>query len=155
MPLSHEISWSFAASNAASRDACALAEAWARGAALPEVLVLRLVLVIEELFTNTIKHGYCGESNHPVHISLGCQDGMALLDYRDQGPLFDPIHTRPNLPKQSPPDQVGGMGLQLIQTLGCNASFVHEGGWNITRLGVSATQTLARTEALIARKRRK
>jgi serine/threonine-protein kinase RsbW len=154
MPLSHEISWSFAASNAASHDACALAEAWARSAGLPEVLVLRLVLVIEELFTNTIKHGYCGESNHPVHISLGCLDGMALLDYRDQAPLFDPIHTRPSLPMDTPPDHVGGMGLQLIQTLGCNASFVHEGGWNITRLGINATRAPARTEALIARKKR-
>jgi serine/threonine-protein kinase RsbW len=155
MPLSHEISWSFAASYAASRDACALAEAWARSAGLPEVLVLRLVLVIEELFTNTIKHGYCGESNHPVQISLGCLDGMALLNYSDRAPLFDPIHTRPSLPMDTPPDQVGGMGLQLIQTLGCNASFVYEGGWNITRLGISATQAPARTEALIARKKKK
>ena len=155
MPLSHESDWSFAASNDASSEACALAENWARIAGLPEVLILRLVLVIEELFTNTIKHGYCGESNRPVRISLVRVDDMAHLDYRDQGPPFDPIHTTFPIPEDLPPAEVGGMGLQLIQTLGCSASYVYEVGWNIVRLDVSATQTSARVEALIARKGRK
>lgn len=155
MPLSPESDWSFAASNDASSAACLRAENWARIAGFPEVLVLRLVLVIEELFTNTIKHGYCGESNRPVRISLVRVGDMAHLDYRDQGPPFDPIHTRPPTLEDGPPAHVGGMGLQLIQTLGCNASYVYEVGWNIVRLDVSATQTSARTEALIARKGRK
>lgn len=155
MPLSHESDWSFAARNDASSAARARAEDWARKAGLPEVLILRLVLVIEELFTNTIKHGYCRESNRPVRISLGRRDDVAHLDYRDQGPPFDPIHTTPCIPEDIPPSQVGGMGLQLIQTLGCNASYIYERGWNIVRLDVSATQTSARAEALIARKGRK
>ena len=60
-----------------------------------------------------------------------------------------------NLPRDDPPDQVGGMGLQLIQTLGCNASYVYENGWNIIRLDVSATKTSAHAALLIARKDRK
>lgn len=138
MPPSHQIDWFFAASFAASQDACALAEDWARKAGLPETLVLRLVIMIEELFTNTIKHGYCEESNRPVRISLDCREGLAHLDYRDQAPPFDPIHTPPIIDPDRPPDDVGGMGLLLIQTLGGNASYAHEDGWNLIRLSVSA-----------------
>lgn len=137
MPLSHEINWSFAATNAAtnaaSSDACARAKSWARDAGLPEAQILRLVLVIEELFTNTIKHGYCEESNRPVHIALGCRDGLAWLDYRDQAPPFDPIN---NIALYNPPNQIGGIGLRLIQSLGMNASYLNSEGWNIVKLAV-------------------
>ncbi len=155
MPQHHETNWSFAATSAASSDACSRAEGWARDTGLPEAQILRLVLVIEELFTNTIKHGYREESNRPVHIALGHCDGLAELDYRDQAPPFDPIHTVETLPEDIPPTQVGGMGLRLIQTLGCNASYTNEGGWNIVRLAVGAKATSPQMESLINRNKQK
>ncbi|MFZ5834092.1 MAG: ATP-binding protein [Pseudomonadota bacterium] len=133
-----KIEWTFAATNAASCDACARAENWAREAGFPEILVMRLVLVIEELFTNTIKHGYHAESNCPVQISLRVCDGRAVLDYRDQAPPFDPVHTKKMRASGRAPTRVGGMGLRLIQTYGTDASHVHQDGWNIVRLAVGA-----------------
>jgi serine/threonine-protein kinase RsbW len=138
MPLKHTIGWTFAATNAASRDACMQAENWARETGLPEVLIMRLVLVIEELFTNTIKHGYHSESNRPVQIALAAKDGRAELDYRDQAPAFDPIHACIRHVPEQPPVDVGGMGLRLIQTLGHKASYAYQDGWNIVRLAVGA-----------------
>lgn len=138
MPQCHEIDWSFTATFAASSDACARAERWARDAGLPETLMLRLVLLIEELFTNTIKHGYRTESNRPVHITLRHHDGLAELDYRDLAPPFDPVHTLQNRAQAPAPTRIGGMGLRLIQALGRNASYTHEDGWNIVRLRISA-----------------
>lgn len=136
MPLIHESNATFIATNAASTDACVHAEGWARNAGLPEVQILRLVLVIEELFTNTIKHGYCEESNRPVHISLGYRDGLIMLDYRDQAPPFDPISNVEKTAAYNPPNQIGGMGLRLIQSLGINASYENSEGWNSVKLAV-------------------
>ncbi len=136
MTLSHKINWSFDATFAASTDACARAEGWARDAGLPEAQILRLVLVIEELFTNTIKHGYRDESNRPVQIALGCRDGLAWLDYRDQAPPFNPINNVEKIALYNPPNQIGGIGLRLIQSLGMNASHLNSEGWNIVKLAV-------------------
>ncbi len=155
MPLIHESNATFVATNAASSDACAHAEGWARNAGLTEVQILRLVLVIEELFTNTIKHGYCEESNRPVHISLGYRDALIMLDYRDQAPPFDPIHAEPTIARDIPPDQVGGMGLQLIQTLGFDARYAYEAGWNIIRLAIGSGQTSPGIEALMDKNAKK
>lgn len=138
MPLKHTIGWTFAATNTASREACLQAENWARETGLPEVLIMRLVLVIEELFTNTIKHGYQLESNRPVQIALAAKDDRAELDYRDQAPAFDPVHACTRSSLDSPPTDVGGMGLRLIQTLGHQASYAYQNGWNIIRLTVGA-----------------
>lgn len=145
MPLSHIIHWAFDATYAASSEASEWAEGWARKAKLPEALILRLVLVIEELFTNTIKHGYCGESNRQVLISLAARDGLAVLDYRDQAPPFDPIGTvAPGL-ALTPPTEVGGMGLRLIQSLGQESVYVHENGWNSIHLVVGPSTTPGQT----------
>ncbi len=142
MPPQNKIDWTFAATSAASCDACARAEKWAREADLPEILIMRLVLVIEELFTNTIKHGYQSESNRPVHIALRVRDGRAELDYRDQASPFDPVNSIVKFSEDHPPSRVGGMGLQLIQTLGHNASYAHLAGWNIVRLAVGTDSLL-------------
>lgn len=149
MPLSHKIDWTFAATHAASASACASAEAWARAAGLPEMLILRLVLLIEELFTNTIKHGYHSESNRPVRIALGYNGGHAELEYCDQAPPFDPISNVEHVADYNPPAHIGGMGLKLIQTLGCKASYSNEDGWNIVRMMIGDHEISAQAESLI------
>lgn len=141
MSFTHKIHWAFNATHAASSEASGQAEIWARQAGLPEALTLRLVLVIEELFTNTIKHGYCEESNRQVVISLDLQDGLAVLDYRDQAPPFDPIGTVVQLPADRAPSEVGGMGLRLIQSLGLQAQYARENGWNIVHLKIGANNS--------------
>lgn len=137
MPKKHEISWTFGATNAASISACAQAEAWAREAGLPEMLILRLVLVIEELYTNTIKHGYRRESKRPVKISLCVKDGMAELEYRDHGPPFDSVRTMEICAEQNAPIRIGGMGLFLIQSISSKARYENDAGWNVVQLSIS------------------
>lgn len=137
MALTNEINWTFAATSAASSDACMRAETWAREAGLPDMLIMRLVLVIEELFTNTIKHGYRRESKRPVKIALGVQGRSAVLDYRDRGPPFDSVRTMEICAEQNAPLRVGGLGLFLIQSISGKAVYANEERWNIVRLEIS------------------
>src|SRR5690242_9854667 len=69
------------------------AQDFARTHAFAEREFLRLVLVVEELFTNSVKHGYGGECEKPIEITLQV-DGICLaVRYRDQAPPYDPFST--------------------------------------------------------------
>src|SRR6185436_12839843 len=109
--------WTFNASPQASSEACVAAEAWAVAANLPKAVTMNLVLLIEELFTNTNKYGYGGKPG-PVRIALSRTAGTAELSYADQAGPFDssaPVeHWEPDLVT----GRVGGIGLRLIQTKG-------------------------------------
>ena len=54
---------------------------------------MRLRLVIEELFTNSIQHGYRGECDTPVHIGLAMIDGYLTVEYEDSAPALEKCDT--------------------------------------------------------------
>ena len=97
---------------------------------------LKLLLIVEELFTNTVTHGYGGESDSPVWIAFEpCESGFALR-YEDAAPRHDsfgsfrPMDTTVMIAKQP----VGGLGLKLIRTLATHVDYRREGDHNCIRL---------------------
>lgn len=89
----------------------------------------RLQLVIEELFTNTIRHGYGGDSNQPVRVSLSRKQGILLLIYSDQAPPFD---LTADLPQEAP--EIGGLGIPLIRGMSKSLRYQRRNGLNVTEL---------------------
>ena len=93
-------------------------------------------LIIEELFTNTVRHGYGEECDRPIHIALAVEDGTALLLYEDAAPPHDPLEgltTVPGsltAPLESRP--IGGLGMYLVGVLAENALYAYEEGRNST-----------------------
>lgn len=83
---------------------------WARGAGLSHRHTLSLTLIIEELFTNTIKHGYSEESNRPVEIMPSLHDGNAQPFCCGRAPRFDPFHAGENARHELSPTSAGGRG---------------------------------------------
>jgi anti-sigma regulatory factor (Ser/Thr protein kinase) len=69
----------------------ALAEAFGRAMGADRDAVLRLVLVLEELFTNTITHGYPAGSEGPIWIAFAQRADLIEVTYEDAGPPFDPL----------------------------------------------------------------
>lgn len=101
----------------------------ARYAALPELMAWlarhaaalaidaadaqRLQLIVEELLTNTIRHGHAGECDAAIGIRLDRHDGRPALHYSDEARPFDPTAELP----AAAPDAIGGLGLTLIRGL--------------------------------------
>jgi serine/threonine-protein kinase RsbW len=97
---------------------------------------LKLHLIVEELFTNTVTHGYGGESDSPVWIALEpCAGGMAL-SYEDEGPPHDPLGSfRPmDTSRMITQQPVGGLGVKLIRKLATDVNYRRYQDRNCIRL---------------------
>ena len=136
------VQWTFRSTLADSADACRAAEAWAVVARLETNVTHNLVLVIEELFTNTVKYGYESSDGGPVRVSLSYNDRMVALTYADQAQPFDSSA----IPQDWEPDigtgRIGGLGLRLIQTIGRDVTYRRDDGWNILTLSISALSNI-------------
>ena len=108
------------------------AEAFGAAVGADRGTALRLVLVLEELFTNTVAHGY-GGGDGAVWVVLSSRAGHIELIYEDAGPPFDPFApgsgVRPDQegPAESSP---GGYGLALVRGLSVAACYARVGGRN-------------------------
>lgn len=91
----------------------------------------RLQLVVEELFTNTIAHGYGGECTTPIEIGLRYVGNSLTLRYIDQAPAFDPGKIAPEMVSTA---AVGGLGLDLIQGMSKSIRYQRLGPHNVTEL---------------------
>lgn len=82
---------------------------------------LRLQLLAEELFTNTLRHGFNGDSETSVCLGLGRKGDTLYLYYEDNAPPFDPTKVSE---KWASEKEVGGLGLGLIR--GMSRDFRYE-----------------------------
>jgi anti-sigma regulatory factor (Ser/Thr protein kinase) len=72
----------------------------------------RLSVLVEELFTNTVRHGHARDTDEPVVLELETAPGRLTVTYEDTAPPHDPF-TTPSRPA-SGEGAVGGVGVQLI-----------------------------------------
>ncbi len=103
-------------------DLAAFAEAACRDASFGRADILRLRLLLEELFTNTVRHGHRGDSDRPVDVTLDVSPGKIGVVYEDTGPAFDPLAQPPS--SADPGAPVGRLGLVLVR--GVAADLVYE-----------------------------
>lgn len=97
---------------------------------------LRLNLVLEELFTNTIRHGYGGDCDEPVWVSLAREPGRVCLVYEDTAPPFNPYRKLP-LPAPDGTEEIrklGGLGVLLTKKLAASRDYAYLFGRNRIRL---------------------
>lgn len=100
-----------------------------RAVGLSEECIARCDLVLEELFRNSVLHGYGGDSDAGVWIGV---DG-ARLWYEDEAPAFDPLTA--DLPdggavRPVEEHRVGGVGLMLVRELPAQVAYSYRNGRN-------------------------
>ncbi|MBL9097109.1 MAG: ATP-binding protein [Alphaproteobacteria bacterium] len=88
----------------------------------------RARVVVEELFTNTIKYGYGGECEQPVRLSLSGGAAFTVV-FEDEAPPFDPTHWMPPPlpPGERPPGQAG---IAMILGLSTRVTYEATAGGN-------------------------
>lgn len=125
---------------------------------------LALTLCLDELFTNTIKYGYCatadsfanhqsvttGDSGAGEATTAGCawaveiylerHEDRVTVCYHDWGRPFDPFGDAPLLPEvaELPLESLptGGFGIHLLRKLCSEVGYVRKGDTNIVSLAL-------------------
>jgi serine/threonine-protein kinase RsbW len=92
---------------------------------------LRLNLVLEELFVNTVKHGHRGECDAPVWVTLGPGAAGVQVTYEDSAPPFNPYGY---VPKER---EIGGLGVVLTTEIADSGEYAYLFGRNRVRLTLS------------------
>jgi serine/threonine-protein kinase RsbW len=107
-------------------------ERFARRYDLPEIEQSRLLLILEELFTNAVKYGRFGNpAAATIDVALALSSGTVTIEFSDSGPPFDPLVAAPpdlDLPIADRP--IGGLGLHIIRSLVDEARYRREGDRN-------------------------
>ena len=87
-------------------------------------LVARARIVVEELYSNTIKYGYGGECERRVGLSLRAE-GPLTLTYEDDAPCFDPTSWRDGGRGSSAAESLreGEAGLALLFGLATSVAY--------------------------------
>ena len=113
----------------------AFLDAFCAGAGLGSDDCSRLNLVVEELFTNTVRHGHKGDSDSPVWVTVSCDGKRVELSYEDSAPPFNPYGQSADqtLRMRKP----GGLGLVLTRKLAASRDYAYLFGRNRIRLALA------------------
>ena len=108
-------------------------------AALGRETCLRLTLLIEELFTNTVVHGHGADSAAPVRIECEVSPGRIALTYEDTGPAHDPFAgvVAPDADADVENRPVGGLGVHLVRAMAQHVEYQRAGDRNRISLVVA------------------
>lgn len=107
-------------------------------ASLAEDARLRIVLLVEELFANSVNHGYGGDSEQPVWLSVQVGEDDCRLVYEDCAPPYDPFaavdagSTHAELEARP----IGGLGLVLMMELSSAHAYARRDDRNVIELRV-------------------
>ena len=114
----------------------AFVEAYCTAAGIPRASALRLNLVLEELFVNSVRHGYRGECAEPVWITLREKRSAIEVTYEDTAPPFNPYAHAEQSGAQGA-GRIGGLGVLLTQELAASREYAYLFGRNRIRLALS------------------
>ncbi len=105
----------------------------------------RLILVLEELFANTVEHGYSRHAappgGRPVWLTITTVIGRIEVVYEDAAPEHDPFTRAAEPDYTGPVDswQIGGVGVALVIRLGRNVRYERTKDRNRIRFSILAS----------------
>jgi serine/threonine-protein kinase RsbW len=110
----------------------AFAEKFASDCGLADDERARLLVILEELFTNVVAHGCgVGSAASSVAVALGWRHGALTIDFVDDGPPFDPLaHSAPDLDAPAEQRPIGGLGITIVRAFVDRARYCRKGDRN-------------------------
>lgn len=129
----------FPARLSAWRSAREFLERFCANASLARTPSLRLNLVLEELFTNTVNHGHRGDCDFPIWVSLTANECEVTITYLDQCPPFNPLAvSKAQLDLPLDERKIGGLGIYLTTEMTMASDYAYVYGRNRLRLVLAA-----------------
>ena len=97
----------------------------------PPRLAFQMQLVLEELASNVIRHGF-GEEGHEFEISVSSDPDAVTVEVVDAAAPYNPITEtpEPDLDAELEDRQIGGLGVFLVRDVADEMSYRREDGKN-------------------------
>ncbi len=91
-----------------------------------------VVLGLEEVATNVVRHGGGEPGGSEIEIEVASSDDEVRVEVRDGGKAFDPFHEapEPDLDAAVQDREIGGLGVHFVKVLMDETSYSREGGRN-------------------------
>ena len=98
----------------------------------------RVILLVEELFANSVFHGYGGDCDDPVWLTLDVRDTACRVVYEDSAAPHDPFAAPPAPHLEGTVDErpIGGLGVVLLTELSSAHSYARRGNHNVIEFEV-------------------
>jgi serine/threonine-protein kinase RsbW len=115
----------------AIRPANEAAEEWLERKGIPSETRFLVTLVLEELVTNCIKHGYDDSDEHSIDVVLSVAHHVLTMLFIDDGHAFDASEAAaPDLSLEIEHRPIGGLGIHLVRELTDSMSYERRDGKN-------------------------
>ena len=110
-----------------------LAERFGQAQQLSEDEVLAINLVLDEVVTNVIDHGFEGIDGEPeIRLTMTLEGNDLTIRVEDNGKAFDPLQAAApdlDLPLEERP--VGGLGIHIVRSVMNTVEYDRRGGRNL------------------------
>jgi anti-sigma regulatory factor (Ser/Thr protein kinase) len=120
------------------RRVSAFLEGYCKSAGLAREHCLRINVILEELFINTVRHGHRGDCDAPVWMTLEAGDSKLQVTYEDTAPPFNPYARLPLGRPDTTAEmrKIGGLGVLLTKELAASRDYAYVFGRNRIRLAI-------------------
>ena len=99
---------------------------------LPESLLTKFELVLEEAVTNVMFHGYDDDEGHRITIGASVENDTVLFRIEDSGREFNPLSVAdPSKPDSIEDAAIGGLGIHFIRKIMDGMDYKREGDKNV------------------------
>jgi len=102
---------------------------------LPDGLMLKINLAMDELFTNIVTSGFNDGKKHWIDIKISLKGDLLTIIMEDDGIPFDPASAKdPDITCPLEKRPIGGLGIYLVKTMTNGIEYKRVGNKNITIL---------------------
>jgi serine/threonine-protein kinase RsbW len=110
-------------------------ESFGASAGLSDALLFRVMLALDEVVTNIVRHAFDDDAGHEIAITITVDAGVVTVVVVDGGRPFDP-HTVPPADVHAPLEHrpIGGLGVHLVRSLAQDMAYRRTDGRNVLTL---------------------
>ena len=85
---------------------------------LPEILISKVNICLDELFTNIVTYGFEDDSEQTISLKICLNDDSLILNIEDNGLPFNPLTKKDSkLPADIDNAKIGGLGIHIVKKL--------------------------------------
>lgn len=94
--------------------------------------ILKIDVVIEEIFVNIASYAYKKEENGFVDISIKNENNKIIISFEDMGVPFNPLlKENPDITLSAENREPGGLGIYMMKKMMDNVEYVYKDNKNI------------------------